>query len=94
MEKNQTEQHFGQNRNNENTFLSQIKEDWGSPEIFGPWTPADSAKTEGKLPYYRSYYLITRGIEVPEVDSLPGGEITLEEYEEYFKWKTQQRNFK
>ena len=38
------------------TFAESLNEDWGNPDIWGPWTVPDPS--EG-LKFYKSYYFIT-----------------------------------
>ena len=58
-------------------FVEDIKRDWGNPEIYGPWTEEleknDPPREPGTFKFYKSYYLITRKSDKPEIESfLPG----------------------
>jgi len=51
-----------------NDFCKMLMKDWGKEDIYGPWTVIDKNNT--KIPYYKSYYLITTN-KSPNIDILP-----------------------
>ena len=37
-------------------FYKNLIKDWGRDDVYGPWT---KHKDDGKIPFYKSYYMIT-----------------------------------
>jgi hypothetical protein len=52
--------------NKKDDFYKNIMKDWGKEDVYGPWT---NRKTDGKLRFYKSYYLITTN-KKPDIDML------------------------
>jgi hypothetical protein len=43
-------------KRNKNDFHKNLMQDWGKTDVYGPWT---KEKNNGKLYFYKSYYMIT-----------------------------------
>lgn len=56
-------------KRNKSDFYKNLLEDWGKDDVYGPWTKYK--KDDGKLRFYKSYYLIDGGGK-PDIDLLKG----------------------
>lgn len=56
-------------KRNKSDFYKNLMRDWGKDDVYGPWTKYK--KDDGKLRFYKSYYLIDGGGE-PDINFLKG----------------------
>jgi len=53
------------------SICEQLKNDYGNPDIYGPWTkPEDCVDENGKIKFFKSYWLITTNDKSPEIKSI------------------------
>lgn len=56
-------------KRNKSDFYKNLMRDWGKDDVYGPWTKYK--KDDGKLRFYKSYYLID-GDGEPDIDLFKG----------------------
>lgn len=51
------------------TICERLKNDYGDPDVYGPWTKSeDCVDKNGKLKFFKSYWLISTNNKSPEID--------------------------
>jgi hypothetical protein len=53
------------------TVCERLKNDYGDPDVYGPWTKSEECVDKnGKIKFFKSYWLITTNDKSPEIDIL------------------------
>jgi hypothetical protein len=51
------------------TICERLKNDYGDPDVYGPWTKSeDCVDKNGKLKFFKSYWLISTNDKEPKID--------------------------